>query len=111
MLSFVSRSGVIQIRICKFEQWILIMSSRCLCKSAQVRGSAATGTYLLSVYKGKATKLQLIIHTNELSDPSERRVPCLLLQFSLLSRQWFKNQLCSSASEVPRQSATRIKLP
>lgn len=74
-------------------------------------GSTATATCLLSVYKGRATKLQLIIHINELGDPSERRVPCLLLQFSLLSRQWFKNQLCSSASEEHQQSAVGIKLP
>jgi len=88
------------------------MSSRCLCKSAQVRGgSTDTVTCLLLVYKGKATKLQLIIHIYELSDPSERRVPCLLLRFSLLSRQWFKKQLYSSASEDRKQSALRTKLP
>lgn len=54
---------------------------------------------LVVVYKGSATKLQLIIRINELSNSSERIMPCLLLQFSLLSRQWFKKQLCSSVSE------------
>lgn len=71
--------------------------------SGEGGGSTATVTCLLSVYKGRATKLQLIIHINELSVPSERRVPCLLLQFSLPSRQWFKKQLCSSASEECQQ--------
>lgn len=52
------------------------------------------------LYKSRAAKFQLIILVNDLSDPSERRGPWLLLQLSFFHKQEFKNLRCSSASEV-----------